>query len=477
MNTPLYLCLDQGGHASRALIVDSQGKVHAQAYEAIDTHRDGRVVEHIAAQLLATLQKCAARVLADLGPAADSVVAAGLATQRSSIVCWDAETGAALSPVLSWQDTRAADWLGAYAAQWQRVHEITGLVLSPHYGVSKLAWCRAHLPDVAAAEKAGRLRFGPLAAFLAQGLVVEEADFADPANAARTLLWDRQKHDWSNELLSLFDIPRSCLPHCVPNLYQWGHIAVSAKRIPLQVVTGDQSAAAFAFGMPASDTVYINMGTGAFLQRISPNPMIDPGRLLASVVYQDENATVDVVEGTVNGAGSALLSVAEEFGVHADELHEKSAAWLANASEPPLFLNSAAGLGSPWWCSEREAGFSEDVDVSAAIASVMESIVFMLKKNLDCMDALLGPAETVVVSGGLAGIDPLVQRLADLSNRTVLRADVREATATGLACLLAGSPRAWPAITIDQTFVPVSDPRLGERYVRWQMLMPEIPGA
>ena len=49
---------------------------------------------------------------------------------------------------------------------------------------------------------------------------------------------------------------------------------------PLTVMTGDQSAVLYAYGQPDTDTVYINMGTGVFIQRPSADQKIDIPDLL-----------------------------------------------------------------------------------------------------------------------------------------------------------------------------------------------------
>ena len=148
-------------------------------------------------------------MLQGLGARAAQIVSAGLATQRSSIVCWDRVTGQALSPVISWQDRRAHEWLARFAPHAEAIHATTGLMLSAHYGASKLRWCLDHLPAVAQAETEGRLAFGPLASFLIFRLTAEHTLAADPANAARTLLWNIQSLDWDEGLLHLFSIPVS----------------------------------------------------------------------------------------------------------------------------------------------------------------------------------------------------------------------------------------------------------------------------
>ncbi|MSR08976.1 MAG: glycerol kinase, partial [Gammaproteobacteria bacterium] len=107
----LYLALDQGGHASRALVLDASGVLVGSAAVPIATRRNelGHI-EHDSEELVISLQQAIAAVCAEL-PAGGYITAAGLATQRSSLVCWNRRTGAALSPVISWQDRRNAAWL------------------------------------------------------------------------------------------------------------------------------------------------------------------------------------------------------------------------------------------------------------------------------------------------------------------------------------------------------------------------------
>ena len=482
--TNLYLCLDQGGHASRAIVFDGYGQMHAQAFCDIDTRRDGIRVEHDPEELLTSLRRAATEAIAQLGSSSVYLVAAGLATQRSSIMCWERDSGVALAPVISWQDTRAAQWLEKFADEQARVHSITGLVLSPHYGVSKLRWCLDNLPAVKNAREQGKLVFGPLASFLACRLSDQAPLFADPANASRTLLWDRRTRDWSPELLQLFSVPRECLPSSVASKYDWGNLQLDDLRLPLAIVTGDQSAALFAFGDPNPATVYTNMGTGAFLQRAADSALEDSGRLLASVVYQDEFSSTSVIEATVNGAGSAINEIASELDIDSAELKAGSGGWLENFSGQLLFLNAVSGLGSPWWRADAQSRFVP-LDGGAAsaassadkIAAVLESIVFLIATNLTAMTALQGKPGRLLITGGLGAVDPLLQRLANVSGMPVERARSTEATARGLACLLAGVPDNWPDAKIEQAFRPQVDAELMARFARWQELMPRLPSS
>ena len=106
------------------------------------------------------------------------------------MACWDRNTGVALSPVISWQDRRNAEWLKQLEPRRDWIRARTGLVLTPHYGASKMRWCLDHLPAVRRAADANDLAMGPLASFIAFRLLSERPFVVDPANASRTQLWD-----------------------------------------------------------------------------------------------------------------------------------------------------------------------------------------------------------------------------------------------------------------------------------------------
>lgn len=472
---PLFLALDQGGHASRALVFDASGKLVAFAEKHIATLHPGRNrVEHAPETLITSVKQVCAAVARQLGKRTAHIQAAGLATQRSTLVCWDRKTSRALSPVISWQDRRAARRIAALAAHQQRVHALTGLVLSPHYGASKLAWCLENLKPVRAVLRQQRLAAGPLASFILVNLLVEKPLLADPVNASRTLLWDYRQRDWSEELLELFRIPAGILPRCVPNRHAFGHLRLGKHDIPLTVMTGDQPAALFAAGQPDADSVYVNLGTGAFLQRpCGETPLQIPG-MLGSVLWQERNQVRYVLEGTVNGAGSALSWLRERLGISEKTLLTSMPGLLASRSaDVPLFLNGIAGLGSPYWISDFPSRFIGRGTTEQKMLAVAESVVFLLCVNLERVTAAGTPPRRIVASGGLAQWDGLCQRLADLSGLPVCRPQLHEATARGLAWLMGARPRRTLPTKVFQL---ENNMPLEKRYRRWREAL-EIPLA
>lgn len=466
----LYLALDQGGHASRALVFDRHGRLQAKAVvETTERRFPPDRVQQDGDELVGSLRRAAEEAIVSLGGRAANIAAAGLATQRSSIICWDRESGAALSPVLSWQDRRAHEWLQQFNPQTETIHQRTGLVLSAHYGASKLRWCLDHLPAVAAARDAGRLVMGPLASYLLFRLLRERPLLIDPSNAGRTLLWNLGTFDWDNELLGLFGIPRAVLPACVPTRHGYGAFAVHGHDIPLTVLNGDQSAALFALGRPHANTAYVNLGTGAFVLRVLGElPARRPG-LLCSVAWKSDGESAYVIEGTVNGAGSALEWAEQKLG--AKDVENQLAGWWKMETTPPLFLNGVSGLGSPFWVPDFDSRWIGAGTPAAKVVAVAESILFLIQCNLEEMKKTFSQFEQIFVSGGLSMNDVLCVKLANLTGLPVYRPAEREATARGLAWLTANCPGEWPEQEFGGWFRPVEDPPLRERYVRWRREM------
>ena len=234
---PLYLAIDQGGHSTRAIAVDEQGTLVAAAKDRCTVSQPHpHWVEQDSDGVVASVERALAQLSEALGEQRHAIAAAGLATQRSSIACWDRISGVALSPVISWQDTRAGKWLERFAAYAPEIEHTTGLHMSAHYGASKLRWCLDNIAAVQAAHSARRLAWGPLASMLLFRLLHEQPLTVDPANASRTLLWNLSSRDWDDRLLALFGLPREPLPQCRPSAWRFGTLRYAGGEVSYNFV-------------------------------------------------------------------------------------------------------------------------------------------------------------------------------------------------------------------------------------------------
>ncbi|MGB5396036.1 MAG: FGGY family carbohydrate kinase [Gammaproteobacteria bacterium] len=445
------LAIDQGTHASRAILFDDAGNEIAKSVVEVKLHRlDAARVEQSAEQLLQSVNTAVADVLAQ--GAGRKITACGLATQRSTVLGWQAD-GDAITPALSWQDVRAAAALEALKPQAEDIQRISGLPLSAHYGASKIQWLAART------EYKQADRISPLVSYLLYHLLAEKPYLVDHCNAQRTQLFDLEKLNWSESLCKLFAVERRLLPDCKPICHRYGVLKAAA--IPLTAVSGDQNAAFYAAGSPAPDVALVNLGTGAFALRALTH-YCSSQKQLSGVALSSAETITWLREATVNGAGSALAWVAEKYQI--TDSREALPRWLDEVAAPPLFINSVGGLGSPWWNAQITPHFlEENLTPAQRMCAVVESILFMLQANLELMHNE-SRLQGLRVSGGLSNLDALCQKLANLSGLPVERGMAPEATARGIAWLAAGQPRHWDTRKQSTLFTPLHDAGIQSRY-------------
>jgi glycerol kinase len=462
------LVIDQGTLSTRALALNENGKVLTSASCDVSLQSRGlELVEQDANEILASVHEVVQTVLGNSLVRRLGVSCAGLATQRSSVVAWDKRTGEPLAALLSWQDRRAAEWLSAFNTHADQIKEHTGLPLSPHYGASKLRWYLDHLPAVKQAMRQGSLAFGPLASFLLFHLLKDQPLLVDHANASRTQLWNLQSRDWDPWLLDLFGVPLEALPLSRPICHNYGFL--STAHIPMTAVNGDQTSAIYSLGRPRRDTAIVNIGTGGFILIPTGAEIIRQPALLSGLARSTEDRSDYIIEGTVNGAGAALEWAAKKWDL--PNITTQLSTWLLREDEPPLFINSIGGLGSPWWQAGPPPTLLGDGEPWQRAVAVAESIVFMLQANLKIMEEA-GPAVSKLqVSGGLARFDGLCQRLASLTRLPVYRPAETEATCRGIAWLAAGSPSRWPKPGRGRVFKPQPNQALDKRYKQFRKVL------
>jgi len=188
-------------------------------------------------------------------------------------------------------------------------------------------------------------------------------------------------------------------------------------------------------------------------------------KLLTSVAHEQDGVSDYVLEGTVNGAGSAIQWVQDTCGIK--DIRNQLPVWLREVGSPPLFLNGISGLGSPYWLPDFISTFIGESSASEKVVAVVESVVFLLFRNIVEMGRHLKAPERIQITGGLSAVDGLCQLLADLTGIPAYRPVQTEATARGTCFLLAGSPENWPEPAPGRWFEPVDGTSIAKRYHRW----------
>lgn len=453
------LVIDQGTHASRSMLYSETGKLLAISRHPVSIYRQSnQIIEQNAEEILASIYYCLDSLQQEHN--LTQVRAAALVTQRSTIVGWHKQTGRLLSPAISWQDTRASDRINALQSQSEEICAITGLPLSPHYGASKMQWLIQHDARCQQAFKEENLVIAPLASYLVEQLTGNVEPVIDHVNAQRSQLLDLASLDWSPSMLNRFDLQAHCLPQLRPCLSDYGRFR--HHDMPLKLLTGDQNAAVFAHGNPDKDTLMINIGTGAFVLKLTEQRGDNP-QLLDGIAVSSAQRVQFLQEGTVNGAGAALAQLFNLIEEH--DLLASLPGWLETIESPPIFINTVSGLGSPWWNNRIEPHYLDANELQLALndkaVAIIESIVFLLQANI--RELQNNETSKIIISGGLAQLDGLCQKLADLSQLEVRRTINTEASARGAAWLLCDQSK-WQFNDDFTVFQPQQNPALNHRY-------------
>ncbi|MDH4199369.1 MAG: FGGY family carbohydrate kinase [Spirochaetia bacterium] len=367
---PGILAIDQGTHASRATLYDLSGNALESVEKEIALNRISETeIEQDPDEILVSVKTVFQKILKN-NPEKVNIQGIGIATQRSSLIAWN-KAGNALSPVISWQDRRTRNEIQNIKLLNPDIESVvrrkTGLPLSPHYGASKFHWLLKHNVEVQKAVAVNNLRLGPLVSFLMYNLLDGQPFQVDHANASRTLLWNMETGEWDEDLLRLFGIDKKLLPKCKPVLADYGNWA----GIPVKAVSGDQNAAVFSEGIPGEDMAIINIGSGAFILKPTES-FIPHEKLLSGISCTDHHKMYYTLEGTVNGAATAINWAKEKI---QENIDLDSA--IKSSKTPILFINTVGGLGSPLWKSGPEPYWLDEPKTpEEALAAVAESIVF-----------------------------------------------------------------------------------------------------
>ncbi|GAA4008499.1 glycerol kinase GlpK [Sphingomonas humi] len=437
----LILVLDEGTSSTRAVLYTAEGEQCGTCAQPLDQHYPGPgLVEHDAAEIWTKTLACAREMVTKAG-GPERIAAIGITNQRETVVAWDKQSGEPLARAIVWQDRRTADSCEALrqAGHEPIVQRETGLLLDPYFSATKMAWLLEHAPAVRGAGD--RLAFGTVDSWLTWKLSGKH--ISDVTNASRTLLLPLEGKDWSDDLLSLFGVPRQALPRIVGNA---GPLAVThadlfGAPIPISGMIGDQQSATVGQGCFAFGQTKLTLGTGAFvLTNVGTLAPTSPGKLLGTILCEVAGTRHYALEGAIFVAGSLIQWLRDNLGLLRSADETEALARSVDDNGGVTLLPALAGLGAPYWKPHATASIS-GLSFSSTRAHVARAALEAVSHQLvDLAAAFAGAGaewHKLRIDGGMAVNDWLAQDLADMTRVEVTRPADIETTARGAALLAA----------------------------------------
>ena len=113
--------------------------------------------------------------------------------------------------------------------------------------------------------------------------------------------------EWDNELLDLFEIPRSMMPTVLSCDGDFGLININNYKIPIKGVIGDQQAALVGQNCFKRGDMKSTYGTGCFLMvNTEEDIMHIKEGLLTTIAYKLDDKVHYAVEGSIYSSGNII---------------------------------------------------------------------------------------------------------------------------------------------------------------------------
>ena len=484
---PQYiLSFDQGTTSSRSIIFNEKGNIISVAQkEFTQIFPQPGWVEHDATEIWSTQLGTAAEVISKAGLTVNDIAAIGITNQRETTMVWDRKTGKPLCNAIVWQDRRTATYCDELKQQGHAssIQQKTGLVIDAYFSATKLKWILDNVTG--ARKKAGReeLCFGTVDCWLLWNLTQGKVHATDVTNASRTMLYNIHSLQWDDELLSLFNIPKSVLPQVRSSSEIYGHTenVLSAKNIPVAGIAGDQQAALFGQMCTQPGMVKNTYGTGCFmLMNTGEQPVHSKNNLLTTIAWQINNKTFYALEGSVFIAGAVVQWLRDGLHIIENAAAVEKLALKTTTSDGVYVVPAFAGLGAPYWNQHARGtmvGITRGTTAAHIARAALESIAY---QTMDVINAMQADANIEIkelrVDGGATANNLLMQFQSDILNTKVIRPKVTETTALGAAYLAGLAVGYWKDMDeisgqwqVEKTFEPTMESSEKNQLIKgWQ---------
>ena len=481
--------LDQGTSSTRFVLFDKQGDIVAsEQKEHTQIYPHPGWVEHRPLEIWDRSLEVMTDVMKSL-PDDAQVASIGITNQRETTVVWDKETGEPLCNAVVWNCARTGEIVHELQEQLGGVDALrhkTGLPISTYFSATKLKWMMGHVPGLKEKCMSGEAIFGTIDCWLTWKLTNGQVHATDITNAARTLLCDVGTLKWDDELLNLFEIPKTMLPAIEPSIGgDFGFVSKEAcpalADVPIGAILGDQHAATFGQTCFEKGQSKCTFGTGAFIMMNTgavnatatdqtSRPLVSTHGLLTTPFYQRKGEPpVYALEGAVAVAGSLIQWLRDnlEFGDSAKQLAELAAT--VESAEGVRFVPAFNGLFAPHWKEDARGiicGLTAFHTKAHIARAAIDAASFQTQEVFEAMEKDSGINLTALkVDGGMTANEQLLEFLADLLDTEVLRPKCLETTALGVAFGAGLSSGVWSSLDEISKLYEVEkivDPKMSE---------------
>lgn len=468
------LGIDVGTTGCKSIVFSEDGKIIASAYEEYDIQRPKPGwAELDAAELWGKVKKTIKKVASESG--SDPVRALSISSFAEAMVPVT-EDRRILGPFITMMDSRGGEYLQDLRGSVtnERLYTINGNTIGNQYSITKLKWIKKNQSQIYG--KAYKyLLCGSFVSFMLGADAVVDFSLAN-----RTLLFDIDRADWSDEILKIAGLDRSKMCDTAPSGKMIGTVSGGvAKELGLPsgvaIVTGahDQCANGVGCGVIKQGSVMYGMGTficimPVFTKRLETDVMIKyglntehhavPGQFV-SFIYNQGGSMTKWFRDTF--AAEEHRQAKEKGEDVYNRLMSEMPGWPSSVMVLPHF----AQTGPPEFISDSSgviAGLKLETKRGDILKGIIEGMTFYLKETVMSLPEIGIEINDYRAVGGGSKSEVWIQMCADIMGRPFIRPKITEAGALG-AAIIAGMGKGTfnsyesavkKMIKMDRTFEP-----------------------
>jgi xylulokinase len=458
MNTQYIIAHDVGTSGNKAVLVDTEGNIHASAFQPYPVHypRPDWAEQNPEAWWNA-ITTTTRQVLEQAGITPQDVLAMVYTTQMLGIVPMG-QDGQPLRPAIIWLDGRAPQQAERIMRKFlgRRVFAaVAGAELSGKDGLPKLLWLKENEPET----YEGMTCFLDVNGYLtyqATGRMVFEWSCASAFGL------DLGKKDWLRGIIRYIGIDLAKFPPLVRSIDQVGGLTAQAARdcgllegTPVFGGGGDAQGAAVGSGAVGEGEGHIYLGTSGWVGVVThKTPTGRHG--VAAIQSSDPDKALLFAE--METAGACLKWIADEFYRHEQaDPNVPNVYALMDQDVETIPPGSDFLICTPWMYGERAPvadtwvrstffNLSADHTREHLLRSVYEGVAYNLRWMIEIVEKTFGfPLPVLRVIGGGARGAPWMHIIADVTGRRVETVvNPQEAGAVGAALTAAVGLGLYP---------------------------------
>ena len=495
MSKRYVMALDEGSTSARAVLVNLEGAIVAEARNPVVPlfPKPGWVeIDPIA--LWQAQRSSMAAVMAKVGATTDDIAAIGVTTHRETCMIWNRKTGEPVHPIIMWMSKQTDGIIARWKAEGldNVVRQRTGLFNDSFFSAGKLAWLLENVPGVRAKAERGELAAGTVDTWLLWNLTAGRSHLTDHSEASRTALFNLKSLNWDETLCAACGIPMQVLPRALPSNSNFGEMRPSdiglpgISPVPIMAIMADQQAGMFGQACFEVGSVKNTYGTAGVLTANTGNKQQVLDGLTASVGWSIDDQTDYEAEGVVFHSGQTMQWLRDQLGVLGTGDDVEAVARSVPDNGGVYIVPAFAGICAPHWIRNAKAGIvglTLETGRAHVVRAGIEAMAYQTRDNVEALRAGGMAVTALKVDGGATRNNLLCQFQADLLGIPVLRPAELERTALGVAHMAGMGVGLWKKSDlsdnwrIDRVFEPeMAEDRREQLYSGWLAALLSVTG-